>query len=66
MDSRLKGLSIESNNTKFGVLMKELFKLQAMKKISYIAAPIAAEDTVFHHFGPNMSSNCINLYMDGF
>ena len=35
-DSRLKELSIESKNTKFGVLMKELCKLQAMKKISSI------------------------------
>ena len=48
--SRLKELSIESKNTKFGVLMKELCKLQAMKKISNIAAPVAAEATIFRHF----------------
>ena len=49
-DSILKDLSIESKNTKFGVLTKELGKLQAMKKISSIAAPVAAEATIFHHF----------------
>ena len=49
-DSRLKEISIESKNTKFGVLTKELCKLLAMKKISNIAAPIAVEATVFHHF----------------
>ena len=49
-DSRLKDLSIESKNTKFGVLTKELWKLQAMKKISNIASPIVAEATVFHYF----------------
>ena len=34
MDYRLKGLSIESNNSHNGILTKELCKLQAMKKIS--------------------------------
>ena len=34
IDSRLKGISIESNNTHNGVLTKELCKLQAVKKIS--------------------------------
>ena len=34
IDSRLKGLSIESKNTHNGVLTKELCKLQAVKKIS--------------------------------
>ena len=48
-DFRLKELSIESKNTKFGVLTKELCKLQAMKKISNIATPVAAEATVFHN-----------------
>ena len=43
VDSRLKELSIESKNTKFGVLTKELCKLQAMKKISSIAALAAAD-----------------------
>ena len=49
-DSILKDLSIESKNTKFGVLTKELYKLQAIKKISNIAAPIATEATLFRHF----------------
>ena len=49
-DFRLKDLSIESKNTKFGVLAKELCNLQAMKKISNIATPVAAEATVFRHF----------------
>ena len=49
--SRLKEISIESKNTKFGVLAKELCKLpQAMKKISNIAAPTTIEDTIFFHF----------------
>ena len=34
MDSRLKGLSIESKNTQNGVLTKKLCTLQAGKKIS--------------------------------
>ena len=34
LDSRLNELSIESNNTHNGVLMKELWKLQAVEKIS--------------------------------
>ena len=34
MDSRLKGISIESNNSHNRILTKELCKLQAMKKIS--------------------------------
>ena len=34
MDSRLKGLSIESKNSHNGILTKEFCKLQAMKKIS--------------------------------
>ena len=34
MDSKLKGLSIESKNTHNGVLTKELYKLQAMKKLA--------------------------------
>ena len=34
LDSRLNELSIESKNTHNGVLMKELCKLQAVKKIS--------------------------------
>ena len=34
IDSRLKGISIESKNTHNRVLTKELCKLQAMKKIS--------------------------------
>ena len=50
MDSRLKGISIESKNTKFGVLTKELCKLQAMKKINNIATPVAAKATEFHNF----------------
>ena len=45
-DSRLKDISIESKNAKFGVLMKDLCKLQAMKKISNIAV----NATVFYHF----------------
>ena len=49
-DSRLKELSIESKNTNFRVLTKELCKLKAMKKISSIAAPAAAEAIVFNHF----------------
>ena len=49
-DSRLKYFSIESKNTKFGVLTKELYKLQTMKKISSIEAPTVVEATVFHHF----------------
>ena len=49
-DSRLKELSIESKNTKFGVLTKELCKLQAMKKINSIVAHTAAKATVFHLF----------------
>ena len=49
-DFILNYLSIESKNTKFGVLTKELCKLQAMKKISNIAASVAAEATVFCHF----------------
>ena len=50
MDYILKWISIESKNTKFGVLAKELCKLQAMKKIGNIAAPVVEEATVFHHF----------------
>ena len=53
MDSRLKGLSIESNNTQNGVLTKELCKLQAMKKNQQLAATAvaaAAAATVFCHF----------------
>ena len=50
IDFRLKDLSIESKNTKFGVLTKELGNLQAMKKISNIATPVAAEAIVFRHF----------------
>ena len=34
LDSRLNELSIESKNTHNGVLTKELYKLQAVKKIS--------------------------------
>ena len=34
INSRLKGLSIESKNTQKGVLTKDLCKLQAIKKIS--------------------------------
>ena len=34
IDSRLKGLSIEVKNTHNGVLTKELYKLQVVKKIS--------------------------------
>ena len=34
IDSRLKGIFIESKNTHNGVLTKELCKLQAVKKIS--------------------------------
>ena len=49
-DSILNDISIESKNTKFGVLTKELCKLQAMKKISSIAAPATVEATIFHHF----------------
>ena len=49
-DSILKDLFIESKNTKFGVLPKELCKLQAMKKISNIAVPVPAEAIVFRHF----------------
>ena len=48
MDSRLKGLSIESKNSHNRILTKELFKLQAMKKISNAAATTSA--TVFSHF----------------
>ena len=48
-DSRLKEILIESKNTKFGVLTKELCKLKAMKKISNIAH-VATEATVFCHF----------------
>ena len=36
LDSRLNDLSIESKNTHNGVLTKELCKLQAVKKISYL------------------------------
>ena len=36
LDSILNQLSIESNNTHNGVLTKELCKLQAVKKISYL------------------------------
>ena len=36
LDSRLNELSIESKNTHNGVLTKELCKLQAVKKISYL------------------------------
>ena len=36
LDSKLNELSIESKNTHNGVLMKELCKLQAVKKISYL------------------------------
>ena len=49
-DSMLKEISIEFKNTKFGVLTKEFCKLQSMKKISNIAAPVAVEVTIFHHF----------------
>ena len=49
-DSRLNEISIEFNNTKFGVLTKELYKFQAMKKINNIAAPVAAGAIVFCHF----------------
>ena len=49
-DSRLKEISIESKNDKFGILTKELCKLQTTKKISNIAAPIALEATIFHYF----------------
>ena len=34
VDSIFKGLSIESKNSNNGILTKELYKLQAMKKIS--------------------------------
>ena len=34
----------------FGFLMKELWKLQAMKTNSNIVTPTTAEATVFHHF----------------
>ena len=34
MNSRLKGIFIESKNTQNGVLTKELCKLQAMKKLA--------------------------------
>ena len=36
LDSRLNEISIESKNTLNGVLTKELCKLQAVKKISYL------------------------------
>ena len=36
LDSRLNKLSIESKNSHNGVLTKELCKLQAVKKISYL------------------------------
>ena len=36
LDSRLNELSIESKNSHNGVLTKELCKLQAVKKISYL------------------------------
>ena len=36
LDSRLNEFSIESKNTHNGVLTKELCKLQAVKKISYL------------------------------
>ena len=65
MDSTLKVFFIESRNTKFGVLTKELCKLQVMKKISNNAAPIAAEATVFRLFRHAMSSNSINLHIYG-
>ena len=64
--SIVKYISIESKKTKLGVLTNDLCKLKVMKKINNIATPIAAEATIFHHFGPNMSSNCIKLYKDGF
>ena len=49
-DSILNYLSIESKNTKVGVLTMELYKFQAMKKISNIATPTTIEATVFHYF----------------
>ena len=45
-DYILKDISIESKNTKFGVLTKELCKLQAMKKICSISEPTIVETTV--------------------
>ena len=64
MDSRLKGLSIESNNTQNGVLTKELCKLQAMKKNQQLAATAVAEAaTVFCHFQVYYKLNIISSYI---
>ena len=64
MDSRLKGLSIESNNTQNGVLTKELCKLQAMKKNQQLAATaVAAAATVFCHFQVYYKLNIVSSYI---
>ena len=57
IDSRLKGLSIESNNTHNGVLTKELCKLQAVKKISNLQHLQQQQQPLsFVNFGCTISS----------
>ena len=64
MDSRLKGLSIESNNTQNRVLTKALCKLQAMKKNQHLAATaVAAEAIVFCHFQVYYKLNIVSSYI---
>ena len=55
IDSRLKGVSIESNNTHNGVLTKELCKLQAVKKISNLQH-LQQQPLSFINFGHTISS----------
>ena len=65
MDSKLKGLSIESKNTQNRVLTKELCKLQAMKKNQQLAATAvaAAAATVFCHFWTSFKLKIVSRYI---
>ena len=70
IDSRLKGISIESKNTYNGVLTKELCKLQAVKKISNLQHLQQQQQPLsFVIFGCTISSilyQYIYIYMDRF
>ena len=66
MDSRLKELSVESNNTQNRVLTKELCKLQAMKKnqqLGATAVAAAAAATVFCHFRTSCKLKIVSRYI---
>ena len=65
MDSRLKGISIESKNTQIQVLMKELCMFQIGGENQHTAVIAAAGPFIFFIFGWDMTSIFIKLYMGG-